>query len=178
MEIGKGQNMNIKVIGAILAICACGSCGFITAAHHASQIRLFQNLMHAVEFMICELQYRATSLPLLCRQTGDQCNGKIRQIFLTLSDELEAQVSPNVGLCMASALDKLSDIDEALSTVCMELGNQLGRFDLPGQIRGLESCVKSLSTKLEQLNKNKESRLRSYQTLGLCAGAAVAILFV
>lgn len=170
--------MNIKVIGAMLAICACGSCGFITAAHHVSQIRLFQNLIHAVELMICELQYRATPLPLLCRQAGEQCSGKIRQIFLSLSDELEAQISPNVGICMASVLDKYGDIDVSLSTACMELGDQLGRFDLPGQIRGLESYVKRLSTKLEQLNKNKESRIRSYQTLGLCAGAAIAILFV
>ena len=31
---------------------------------------------------------------------------------------------------------------------------------------------------LESLGKNGEERLRSYQTLGLCAGAALAILFV
>ena len=31
---------------------------------------------------------------------------------------------------------------------------------------------------LEVMGRNQEERLRSYQTLGLCAGAALAILFV
>ena len=34
------------------------------------------------------------------------------------------------------------------------------------------------SAALSRLETNRENRLRSYQTLGLCAGAALAILFL
>ena len=97
---------------------------------------------------------------------------------MDLSDELEAQISPNVGICMSSVVCKFENLSILISSILFELGNQLGCFDLSGQIRELEVCRDHCITKLEQLNKNRDSRLRSYRTLGLCAGAAIAILFV
>lgn len=170
--------MNLKLIGAILCICACGCCGFLTAAHHARNIRLLENLLFAVDYMICELQYRATPLPLLCRQAGGQCSGRIRQILFAFADELDAQLSPNAGICMSSALDRTGETDSKISIAFQELGKQLGRFDLAGQIQGLENCREHCAEDLLQMKSNKDSRIRSYQTLGLCAGAAVAILLV
>ena len=170
--------MNMKWIGAILCICACGSCGFLTAAHHARNIRLFENLILALDYMICELQYRATPLPALCRQAGGQCSGRIRQIFLAFADELDAQLSPNACICMSCALDSIGEVDSNISLAFQELGKQLGKFDLAGQIQGLENCRVHYSEELLQMKTNKDSRIRSYQTLGLCAGAAVAILLV
>ena len=57
-------------------------------------------------------------------------------------------------------------------------GAYLGRFDLPGQKQGLEEVREACRMELEALGKNRETRLRSYGTLGLCAGAALAILFL
>ena len=58
------------------------------------------------------------------------------------------------------------------------LGRWLGRFDLDGQLKGLDAVRQECRRHLEELNNNREVRLRSYQTLGLCAGAAIAILFI
>ena len=58
------------------------------------------------------------------------------------------------------------------------LGQNLGRFDLQGQLKGMETVRNYCDLELESLGKNREERMRSYQTLGLCAGAALAILFV
>ena len=58
------------------------------------------------------------------------------------------------------------------------LGRSLGRFDLEGQLRGLESVRQVCRHGLETLAQNSAIRNRSYQTLGLCAGAALAILFI
>ena len=69
-------------------------------------------------------------------------------------------------------------MDSMLHEVMTELGDHLGRFDLQGQINGLEHCREHCVSKLKLLSDNKEKRLRSYQTLGLCAGAAIAILLV
>ena len=98
--------------------------------------------------------------------------------MIALAEELDAQISPNAAFCMASVLDRSGSIEPIIYTTMMELGNQLGLFDLPGQIRGLEQCRAHCASKLKEMNWDKTSRLRSYQTLGLCAGAAIAILFV
>ena len=58
------------------------------------------------------------------------------------------------------------------------MGSSLGRFDLDGQLLGLEAVRVYCQEQLSEMSKDRDVRLRSYQTLGLCAGAALAILFV
>ena len=170
--------MNLKIIGAVCVIVACGSCGFLMASQHLAKIRLFRNLISVLDYMQCELQYRCTYLPQLCRQSGEQVNGKIQEVFLLLADELNEQISPNAYRCMAAVLDKLGATETAWGAILLELGKNLGNFDMAGQLQGLEYARTLCRENLEKLMHNKESRLRSYQTLGLCAGAAIAILFV
>ena len=60
----------------------------------------------------------------------------------------------------------------------LNLGNSLGLFELEGQIKGVESVRNDCAQQLKQLSHNDQLRLRSYQTLALCAGAALAIIFI
>ena len=170
--------MNLKLIGAICVILSCGGCGGIMAYHHNIKIQLIRSLIGALDYMSCELQYRYTQLPQLCRQVAGRCQKTMQHVFLLLSEELDAQITPNVKLCMDSVLEKCSDLPVELKKHLKELGTDLGNFDLPGQLKGLERVRCSCCETLEQLLNNKANRLRSYQTLGLCAGAAIAILFV
>ena len=59
-----------------------------------------------------------------------------------------------------------------------QLGLRMGRFDLDGQLKGLESVRSDCRTQLKALEQNRDIRLQNYQTLGLCAGAALAILLI
>lgn len=170
--------MSLKLIGVLCVITGCGGCGFLMAAQYLSNLRQLQNLIAALDYMHCELQYRCTPLPQLCRQAGNQSTGKVKQIFCLLADELDAQVSPNVERCMASVLDRQDCVSEAMHTVLLRLGSNLGRFDMIGQLQSLAHCREMCAERLSRLQQGKEMRLRSYQTLGLCAGAAIAILFV
>lgn len=170
--------MNLKFIGALCVIAGCGSCGFMMTSQYLSNMRLLRNLTIVLDYMECEIQYRCTPLPQLCHQAGEQVTGKVRQIFLLLADELDAQISPDVHLCMSSVLDRLGNIWSPLHTILLRLSCSLGKFDMPGQLRALENARDACREKLSQLQEGKDSRLRSYQTLGLCAGAAIAILFV
>ena len=170
--------MNYKLIGAICIVVGCGSCGFLMASHYLANIRMLQNLVSVLDYMESEMQYRATPLPVLCRQAAEQVKGKVQQIFLMLADELDAQVSPDVRICMASTLDRLGDLWCPLVFILTELSNSLGKFDMNGQLRAMDHARSQCREKLNQLQQGKENRLRSYQTLGICAGAAIAILFV
>ena len=170
--------MNFKLLGALLVITACGGCGFLIAYRYMVRIRVLDNFLLVLDFMISDLQYRNTPLPQLCRRASERCNGKVRQILMELADELDAQISHDVGCCMASVLDRLGSLEVITYSEMMEFGNKLGLFDLPGQVQGLERCREHCILKLEMMNRDKASRLRSYQTLGLCTGAAIVILFV
>lgn len=170
--------MNYKWIGAILVMLGCGGFGFSLAAAHRREENTLRQLIFALDYMECELQYRLTPLPDLCRQAAGEQRGSIRDVLLNLSRELDAQVSPDVERCMLAALSCVDDIPKHTREAFTALGKTLGKFDLNGQLKGLEQVRSGCRTQLESLRTNREPRLRSYQTLGLCAGAALAILLV
>ncbi len=107
---------------------------------------------------------------------GNRCKGCVRELFLQFSNELDVQIEPDVGGCMIAALSKTNALPVSFRRICVELGHSLGRYDLAGQIQGLESVHEQCRRKLDSLMQNRESRLRSYQTLAICAGTALAIL--
>lgn len=170
--------MSYKWIGAIMILGSCGGFGFLLAARQLREERTLSSLLNALDYMGCELQYRLTPLPELCRQTGDAVRGRVGQVFHTLSRELENQVSGDVESCMNAALDTVGDLPGHTLSGLSLLGQTLGRFDLEGQLRGIEAVRSHCRQRLKELRENREPRLRSYQTLGLCAGAALAILFI
>jgi len=168
----------MKWIGAMLIVAGCGMFGFSMAANHRREETALRQLIAALDYMQCELQYRMTPLPDLCRQAGEQNRNVIGQVLLMLARELDCQISPDVERCMEEALKTGDMLPTRVKKAFEILGSSLGRFDMDGQIRGMEGVRSFCRRELEALGENREARLRSYQTLGLCAGSALAILLV
>ena len=167
-----------RVLGAIFVISACGGFGFSLAAGYRREVKGFRQLMLAIKFMQCELQYRRTPLAKLCRMTVKEIEKPITDVFIHLAEELEQQVRPDVASCMHMALVRSSDLPKKVICIFTDLGNTLGRYDLQGQLEGLEMLWSLCNEHLTSMNENSRQRIRSYQTLGLCAGAALAILMI
>ena len=170
--------MNIKWIGAVLIILGCGGAGFSFSMAYRREEQLLQQLLAALDYMSCELQYRMTPLPELCRQTGNGRKGMIGKLFQNLASELDSQISPDVCCCLAAAASTVGDLPTRIQKAICLLGESLGRFDLDGQLHGIDAVRSYCCGELENMALGREIRLRSYQTLGLCAGAALAILLV
>ena len=170
--------MTLKIIGALLIVVACGALGFGIAAAHRREVRVLRELIGALDFMECELQFRMTALPELCRQTAAETKGVLSRVFSMLAGELENQISPDVRSCMGAVTAKVRDIPGKTLESLRLLGDSLGKFDLYGQLRGLDTVRQECRVKLSSLMGNSEARVRSYQTLGLCAGAALVILLM
>ena len=132
-------------------------------------------LRAALEYMSCELSYRMTPLAALCRGAA---NGGLGGQFLTaLAAELEKGTAPDVQVCVYTLLTRMEPT-KLLRRQLAELGATLGRFDLPGQLRGLERSIRETEQALRSIREGAPERRRSYQTLGLCTGAAMAILLL
>ena len=170
--------MNYRWIGAVLVIAGCGGFGFSIAAGYKREESTLRQLIQALNTMEWELSYRLTPLPELCRQAGNEVRGALREVFFNLARELDWQTAPDAASCMAAALKRSRDLSRRTRELMMELGRTLGRYDLPRQLKGLEEIREGCRKQLEALSRNREVRLRSYGTLGLCAGAALAILFL
>lgn len=170
--------MSFKFLGAVLVLFGCSLAGFSMCAAYRREEQQLRQLLSALDYMVCELQYRVTPLPELCRQAGMLRDGPVGQLFTNLAAELDAQVSPDVQCCLAAAAARSGSLSRRMEEAICILGSSLGRFDLQGQLQGLESVRSYCRAELEQMAEGRDTRLRSYQTLGLCAGAALAILLV
>lgn len=170
--------MEIKWIGAMIVLGVCGGLGFAQAAAYRRQEASLRQLVYALDYMQCELSYRQTPLPDLCRQTGGQVPGELGAVLVSLARELEDQISPQVSACMAAALGANPGLPQETAQLLERLGATMGRFDLSGQLQGLEGVRQACRMRLDGMAQGRESRLRGYQTLGLCAGASLVILFI
>ena len=178
METGKDEQMHIKLFGAVCIMAGGGAFGFLMATYHKKTIRMLKELISVLEVMECELKYRCTPLPQLCRYAVGNRYGSIGNLFSQLADELDSQIAPDTERCMAVVLERNGNLDKSVRKILEELGGNIGRFNLDGQLRGLEYTKSSCFDQLHELEHNKDNRLRSYQTLGLCAGTALAILLI
>jgi stage III sporulation protein AB len=170
--------MIVKLLGAILVTCGCGGVGIFVAAAHKREVATLRVFLAALDVLECELQYRIASLPELCRTTARTSKGIIKDVLLSLACELDKQVSPDAEKCMHTVLRDMPQIPRLTTDAFLLFGQSLGKFDLDGQLKGLESVRMECKRILEIHSRDQDKRLRCYQMLGICAGAALAILFV
>ena len=170
--------MSIKLIGAVLILTGCGGFGFAMAAAQRREEKHLRQILRCLEYMECELQFHQTPLPQLCRMTAAVAGGTVSEVFQELAQELDKQLEPMPCSCMEYILENRTGLSEKNKSVFLRLGQTLGCFDLPGQLKGLASVKAECEEGVRELSRDRDSRLRSYQTLGLCAGAALAILFI
>ena len=168
----------IKLIGAVLIICGCGGFGFHIAALYRKEEKMMRQLLNVLEIMELELRYHLTPLPMLARIIANSTSGVIRDVFCKFAAELDQQMVSDAGECMRKSIHKRTDIPPLTHDSLTLLGKSLGHYDAEGQIRALTSLYKECNQKLERHIVDKNPQLRSYQTLGVCAGAALVILFL
>ena len=161
-----------------MILTGCGGAGFALVASYRYQQQSLQQLLCAVEYMICDLQYRMTPLPELCENTSQAVTGCVSKVLLQLHTELEKQVIPNAAACMHVTLTQHGYLPDRLKKGLDLLGTTLGLFDLQGQLQGLESVKKHTEYEIDQLRRNQDMRLRNYRTIGICAGAALVIFLL
>ena len=167
-----------KLIGAVLMIAGCGAFGFWVAARHRREMRMLKQFIWSLDYMTYQLHCYLTPLPDLLRQTAQQANGVIAIVYSRIAEELDRQIIPEVSCCVKSVLDKTAALPESVYEGFSMLGNTSGQFDLDGQLKSIAAIRMDCQLKLEKLTDGAEARLRCYQTLGLCMGAALAIIFV
>lgn len=168
----------LKWIGACLVFIGCGGFGFATAAVYKREIRSLRNLLRVLDYIECELQYRQLPLAELCRRASTACTGCVSSVMNGIAQELDNQILPDVAGCIKAAITKRKDIPVYTMRAFQNLEGCLGAFDTETQLKALAAVRQECRFELDTLAKNQHNRVHSYQVLGVCAGAAVAILFL
>ena len=168
----------LRLVGAGLIISSCGAFGMAMAVQYRREIAMLRQFIGVVEYMQREMVYHLSPLPELCRGAAAQTNGSLRKLLEETAWEMESQIAPDVSSCMDAAQEKVGALPVSTQKAVNQLKVSLGIFDLPGQQEALASVHHFCEDLQADLEANKAQRIRNYQTLWLCAGAALAILLV
>ena len=170
--------MTLKIIGAILILIGCGGFGAMVVRNHRAEVTSLEQLISALDYMECQMMYQLTQLPELCQNISCTTRGVVKKVFNLVSANLENHDSPDVESCMFLAMENVKDIPKITEKYLIELGKSMGKFDLDGQQKAIQTVKNGCQRAMQAITNNQDARLRSYQTLGLCAGVALAILFI
>lgn len=170
--------MSVKVYGAVLILLGSGAFGYSLVRGVQREKAMLRMLSHTLKWMECELRYHITPLPDLCAEAAEQTGNWLRHILKDLSRALERQTAPDADGCMGIVLQSYEEIPVRIRRLLSLLGSSLGRFDLSGQLEGLQEVQATCALELEAIRSGREQRMKNYVTISLCAGAAVVILLM
>lgn len=162
--------------GAALIIAGCGGWGMAMAAAQLREEAMVRELQRFLKHIRWELEYRMTPLPELIQNGTGLTHGNLREVLIRFDENLRNLALPDAGSCMSLALTE--EIPSAVRSLLVFLGESLGRYDLSGQLEGLQAVETACRSRGEELRQERDAKLHSFRILGFCAGIALAVLLV
>lgn len=170
--------MNYKWIGAIFIFSSCSGFGISLMIHRVQEEALIQQLEHILDEMLWELPFQLTPLPELVRHASNRANKQLQMLFSAFAYQLDRQVLPDASSCMDAAIADSNIPFLHIRKLLNVIGNSLGRFDLSSQLKGLNSAKELCAIEHAALHADRTDRLKCFQALSFCAGAALVILLI
>lgn len=169
--------MMVRLIGAAMTLFSGALYAVTVTKEHRQKEGNLEELQMILEHFIWELQTNLSPLSICCRESASSGRGQIAMIFMDLATYLEESCAPTPADCMVKALAE-QNLPSILHTRLLQLADNLGRYDLSGQIGGIRAIQELCRRDLQALAKERTKTVKSCQALGLCTGAAIAILLL
>lgn len=167
----------IRLVGAVMIVLGAGSFGIAKAAQFYRRQRLLRSFLAALEILKCEIRYTLFPLPKLCRLTAERCERTSAEYLRKYAELLENGESRSTAARKAMEATNCAFTPSAGMAI-LELFSALGRYDLAGEENLLQLTRQRLQAELERGEREKRPMAKGYALLGLCTGAAIAILLV
>ncbi len=170
----------LKVMGAALVLLCSGAVGFGFAGDLHAQIAQMSALITALENLKGEIEARRTPLPAALMMLAGSENGQIGAFFKLCADNLLRENRSSPYLAIRYALDKCKGLMLSKQTrlTLLSFGMSLGKIDAESQISAVMLASSRLEQELGSLQKQAPARTKSYRTIGVCTGLALAVILL
>ncbi len=170
----------MKLVGMIFILAASGSVGIRMAAAMRRRCGLFRQFLAALHVLQNEITFCATPLPQAYALAAVSSEGVVARLFSHMAKEMDRRrwLTPQAALAAAWSMEPALTQEEALHTVLQSMASGLGKYDRDSQSQTLEMTKKRLEALLYEAEQERHARSKTYETLGICTGLAMAILFL
>lgn len=170
----------MKIVGVIFVIISAGSVGIRLAYAVRQRCTMIGQLIIALQLMKSELATHGTPLPETFGMIAAATSGSVAAYFSSAAKNMNSKhwLSPMDGLGMAENQLKELQPEDPVGQILHDLSSGLGKFNLENHLESIESALVRLNLIYHNAEQEKIARCRTYKTLGLCAGIALAIILI
>ena len=170
----------LKSLGLFLVIGSTSAVGFGYAKNVHRQLQQMRQLLSAIEYMKDEISYRMTPLEQVFEVLGAELSGAVGAFFACCCRRMRQERTSSIQDVFCAAMRDAAGLHlpRQAHGALASLALVLGKFDVEGQCRALDLASERIGRTIRELEDNRQERCRSYRTIGICAGFAVAVILL
>ena len=171
-----GQKM-LKTVGLVLVVLCCSGCGAMMAANLRRRMAALQKTQLFLHLLSERLSYTLCPVQELFAELAGEPLLRELDYIAACSRRLQAR-EPFPEALRESVLESRLPLNERDREVLVSLCPIIGASDVENQLSGLALIRANLSGQAGQAREQVQRRARLYRSLGVLAGAAMAILLL
>lgn len=170
----------LKTAGAVLILLSSGAVGFGFANDIRRQMQQLTALISSFEMLKGEIETRRTPLPAALMLLSSSENREIGQFYKLCAENLiyEYQTSPYLAIKYGLENCRGLMISKQARLALLSFGMSLGKLDADSQISAVLLIKSRLEQELDFMQSQAAARAKSYRTIGVCTGLALAVILL
>lgn len=168
----------LRLVGAIFVAFGGWMVGHVRSTASRRSLNMIEQLLDALELMICELEYRQIPLPELCASAAERTSGPVSVFFKKMEIALKTQLESSVHACGKKVLEDCDALEDPAKKYIILLLASLGRFDLTGQITEIQRVRDYAQSAYLDARKHLMQNEKSNRLLWLGLGTTIAVILV
>ena len=166
--------------GIVLGVVYAGCVGVRIARAQKKRCSLERQLVAGLQLMKNEVDVCAAPWPRAFAVMAVAVDGPLEQLFSAVAREMDRNRFLTPLMAVRQALREIPELPagDAAQQTLLELAARLGRYDTDSQLQGIDLALLRLTEELHKAEQERGTRSKTYQTLGICTGLAVAILLM
>lgn len=167
----------LKLIGVLFVVLGSTGAGAAMALGARRTLETARQLRAALERMKNEIACNRTALPELMELLS-QDGGPLAVLFGMIAEQLRLRQEASVYAIVRKSLAAAPPLPGEVGRILLDLSPGLGQYDVQCQLYSLDLAAGQAQTMVERCQSEQKGRVKSYYTLGVCAGLALAIMLL
>lgn len=167
----------LKLIGVLFVVVGSTGTGVTMAWGVRRTLETARHLRTALERMKNEISCRRTALPELMELLSHE-PGPLSALFRDMAEQLRLRQEASVYAIVRKCLTAAPPLPGEISRILLDLAPGLGQYDVQCQLYSLDLAAGQVQAMIERCQSEQKGRVKSYCTLGVCAGLALAIMLL
>ncbi len=168
----------MKLALCILILISCCGAGVVKALEFSYRHRQLREIHRSLKRLQTEIQYAKETLPVLLENSSKEESGLLSAFYKEVCEGLK-KGEKSFYECWNAAFSEIynrSSLVKEDKEIFIQLGQELGKSDLPGQKSAFERFFLRLEEQINEAAEIKKKKGKMYQSLGFYGGILIVLL--